>query len=94
MDDSLAQGHALEYADVLGTGSLQVIAGWRNPDKKGKVGIKIYVRNEEGKWKTHLLDDNKIACEDLKIADLNKDGKLDIIACGRATRNVVIYWNK
>ena len=94
LDDSLAQGHALEYADVLGTGSLQVIAGWRNPDKKGKVGIKIYVRSEEGKWNTHLLDDNKMACEDLKIADLNKDGKLDIIACGRATRNVVIYWNK
>ena len=94
LDDRLAQGHALEYADVLGTGSLQVIAGWRNPDKKGKVGIKIYVRNEEGKWKTHLLDDNKMACEDLKIADLNKDGKLDIIACGRATRNVIIYWNR
>jgi hypothetical protein len=35
-----------------------------------------------------------MACEDLKIADLNKDGKPDVIACGRATRNVVIYWNK
>ncbi|MCH2064130.1 MAG: hypothetical protein MK194_10445 [Roseibacillus sp.] len=94
LDDSLAQGHALEYADVLGTGSLQVIAGWRNPNKEGKVGIKLYARAKEGEWKTHLLDDNKMACEDLKIADLNKDGKLDIIACGRSTRNVVIYWNK
>jgi len=44
-------------------------------------------------WITHLIDD-KIACEDLKVVDLNKDGKPDIIACGRSTRNVVIYWNK
>lgn len=35
-----------------------------------------------------------MACEDLKIADLNGDGKLDIIASGRATKNLVIYWNE
>lgn len=94
LDDSLNQGHALEYADILGTGNLQVLAGWRNPDKEGKVGIKLYAPGEQGdKWTTHLIDD-KIACEDLKVADLNKDGKLDIIACGRSTRNVVIYWNQ
>ena len=94
LDNSLNQGHALAYADVLGTNSLQVIAGWRNKNKEGKVGIKLYARGKGGKWSTHLIDDNKMACEDLKVADLNKDGKLDIIACGRATRNVVIYWNK
>ncbi len=31
---------------------------------------------------------------DIMVADLNKDGKLDIIACGRTTKNVVIYRNK
>jgi len=30
----------------------------------------------------------------LKVADLNGDGKADIIAAGRATKNVVIYWNR
>ncbi|MEZ5301545.1 MAG: VCBS repeat-containing protein [Verrucomicrobiales bacterium] len=35
-----------------------------------------------------------MACEDLKLADLNGDGRLDVIAAGRATNNVVIYWNK
>ena len=35
-----------------------------------------------------------MACEDLKIADLNGDGKPDIIASGRATKNLVIYWNE
>lgn len=94
LDDTLAQGHALAVADVLGAGTPQVIAGWRNKNKDGKVGIKLYARGDGGKWSTYVLDDNKMACEDLKVADLNKDGKLDIVACGRATKNVVIYWNR
>jgi hypothetical protein len=32
-----------------------------------------------------------MACEDLKVADLDGDGKPEIIAAGRATKNVVIY---
>jgi hypothetical protein len=35
-----------------------------------------------------------MACEDLKTADLNNDGKPDIIAAGRASKNLVIYWNQ
>ena len=93
LDDSLSQGHALALSDVLGEGNQQVIAGWRNPDKNGKVGIRIYSQTDDG-WKTHTLDDNGIACEDLKVSDLDGDGKPEIIAAGRATKNVVIYWNR
>jgi hypothetical protein len=35
-----------------------------------------------------------MACEDLKVADLDDDGDLDIIAAGRSTQNLKIYWNK
>ena len=41
-----------------------------------------------------LIDDNTMACEDLTLADLNGDGKLDIVAAGRATRNVKVYFNE
>ncbi len=41
-----------------------------------------------------LVDDNTMACEDLRLADLNGDGRIDIVAAGRATKNVVIYWNE
>jgi hypothetical protein len=34
-----------------------------------------------------------MACEDLVLADLNGDEKLDIIASGRRTKNVKVYWN-
>ena len=34
-----------------------------------------------------------VAVEDLAVGDLNGDGKPDIVAVGRATKNVKIYWN-
>ena len=97
LDESLAEGHALVCEPVLGRGFPEVIAGWRLPDKSGKVGIKMFVREDSSggeAWTTHVIDDNKVACEDLIAADLDADKRPDLIAAGRATRNVVIYWNK
>jgi len=90
------QGHALAVGDLTGMGKDQIIAGWRNPDKEEKVGIKIFVpQNGEGApWIEYWVDENGMACEDLALADLNGDGKIDIIASGRATKNLKIYWNK
>jgi len=98
LDDKLVQGHALAAADLLGAGSDQIVVGWRGGGQPGaKVGIKLYVAEDAtgAKWKMHaLVDDNQMVCEDLKVADLNGDGRLDIVAAGRATKNVVIYWNE
>jgi hypothetical protein len=94
LDDKLAQAHGLATGDLLGIGSDQVVVGWRGPG--AKVGIKVYAPTDATghSWKLlALVDDNKMACEDLKVADLNGDGKPDIIAAGRATKNVIIYWN-
>ena len=90
----LNQGHALAVADLLGRGTKQVVAGWREPNKENKVGVKIFVRGEGDTWRNYWIDDNGMACEDLQVADLNADGKLDIIAAGRATGNLKIYWNR
>lgn len=98
LDDSLAEGHALATADFLGLGYDQIIAGWRKPDtREKKVGIRLYVPTAEdgSAWKLHAtVDDNTMACEDFKVADLNGDGKPDIIAAGRTTRNLIVYWNE
>ncbi len=42
----------------------------------------------------HSIDEGGMACEDLAVADLNGDGWLDILASGRSTRNVRIYFNE
>ena len=97
VDDTLNQGHGLATGDLLGIGSDQIVAGWRGTKAGDKVGIRLYAPTDATgtTWKVHaVVDDNQMACEDLKIADLNGDGRPDIIASGRATKNVIIYWNE
>lgn len=96
LDSNIKEGHALATADFLGTGSDQVVAGWRSPNANGEVGVRLYVRSGSNpvEWTKHWIDQNGMACEDLQVADLNNDGKPDIIASGRATKNLKIYWNE
>lgn len=96
LTDGLREGHALAVADLLGLGRDQIVAGWRNPDASGKVGIKLFVPLDTtgSRWQSHVLDDNTMATEDLTVADLDGDARLDIIAAGRATKNLIIYWNR
>ena len=93
IDNQLHQGHAIAIADLIGSGTLQVVAGWRNRDFKGRVGIRLYTPTTDGRWNISHIDDDNMACDDIKLADLNADGRLDIIASGRSTKNVIIYWN-
>jgi hypothetical protein len=96
LEKDFKEGHALALADFSGSGSDQVVMGWRVPDKDGKVGIKLYSPADPSgtNWNAQWIDENGMACEDLQVMDMNGDGKPDIIASGRATRNLVIYWNK
>ena len=97
VDASLVDGHALACGDLLGVGSDQVVVGWRAMNKPGvKVGLRIFTPSEaEGQpWRMSVLDDNLMACEDLCLADLNGDGILDVVASGRATKNVKVYFNE
>lgn len=96
LTSSLNQGHALGIGSLLGTPATQVVVGWREPDKDVKVGIKIFMATdtEYEAWESHWIDDNGMACEDLQLTDLDGDGKKDIIAAGRASHNLKIYWNK
>jgi FG-GAP-like repeat len=100
IDDHLRWGHAVWCADLDGDGSDELIIGVRDNPAKGdtfteKCGVRIYKATDGigKKWARNIVDDGGVAVEDLTVADLNGDGKPDIIAVGRATKNVRVYWN-
>ncbi|MBX2920869.1 MAG: VCBS repeat-containing protein [Chitinophagaceae bacterium] len=96
LDDNVKEGHALATGDFSGVGRDQLVSGWRSPNKDGKVGVKLYTPTDASgaSWQQQWIDENGMACEDLQVMDMNGDGKPDIVAAGRATKNVKIYWNK
>ncbi|MEO5891893.1 MAG: VCBS repeat-containing protein [Ferruginibacter sp.] len=96
IEDNIKEGHALAVADFLGEGSDQIVAGWRVPNKDSVTGIKLYIKKDgpENKWEPQWIDRNGMACEDMQVMDLDLDGKPDIVASGRATHNLKIYWNR
>lgn len=96
LDESLKEGHGIATGDFLGTGTIQIIAGWRVPNEAGKMGIKIYAPRDTSytSFDSFWIDQNEMAMESLATADLNGDGKLDLVASGRATNNLKIYWNR
>jgi hypothetical protein len=103
LTDKLMDGHALACGNLLGglanlTASDQIVLGWRG--KPGVVGSPFGLAiwsplDPQGtQWRETVIDPDGMACEDLQLADLDGDGRLDIIAAGRATKNVKIYFNQ
>jgi hypothetical protein len=99
LDDKLKWGHAVWCADLDGDGGDELIIGVRDDlsDKPGeKCGVRIFKALDATgtKWQRHLLDEGGVHVEDLAAADLDGDGRIDIVAVGRQSHNARIYWNK
>ena len=92
IETALTDGHALGWADFDGDGNDELAAGWRGAPKPG---VAIYFVDREGALKSkEMVDDGGMATEDLIVGDFNGDKKPDIVASGRSTRNLKIYWNE
>ena len=96
IDEELKWGHAVSFADLDGDGGDELIIGVRDDGGKVRRGVRVYqVKDDMGaKWARQIVDDGGVAVEDLTSADLDGDGRVDIVAVGRQTHNVRIYWNQ
>ena len=98
IEESMKQGHAVWTADLDGDGMDEVLIGHREVgtgDIKGP-GLYVFSSDDESgsHWTKHIIDNGGVAVEDALVADFNGDGKLDLLAGGRATQNVKLYLNQ
>jgi hypothetical protein len=99
VDEQLKWGHAVWFADLDGDGGDELVIGVRDDlgqKAEERWGVRVYKCLDDvgARWERHDLDPGGVAVEDLACADLNGDGRIDIVAVGRKTGNVRIYWNE
>jgi hypothetical protein len=91
LDATFNEGHALICADLDGDRQDEIVAGYR-----GK-GASLFLYDGQDaagrKWRRIVLDEGDMAASGIDVADLNSDGRLDIIAVGTATANIKWYEN-
>jgi hypothetical protein len=91
IDDTLQEGHALVTGDFDGDGQDEIIAGWR----AGGGGLRLYKATDATgqQFKTFQID-TAMPAEGAVAADINGDGKLDLVVIAGRANQLVWYENR
>ncbi len=91
--DQLTEGHEVCVGDFNGDGRDDIVAGDR---ARGKVASShvFYAQNDAGTdWHHEELDHLGMSASGCAVADINGDGRADIVQIGGATHNIKWYEN-
>ncbi len=90
IDSSFRDGHALACADLDGDGNDEIVAGYRGSG----TSLYVYYTTEPSGvgWERQTLD-TEMAASGVTLADINGDGRLDVVCVGASTGNVRWYEN-
>jgi protein involved in polysaccharide export with SLBB domain len=80
----------LNTADVNGDGHMDVVAA--NSTSDAQAGVQVWLGNGKGGWITESGPTTTGLYMDAVVADLNKDGRLDLIAAGWGQYGAVRVW--
>jgi len=90
IDDTLHEGHALVVSDFGGDGQDEIVAGWR----AGGGGLRLYKATDSTGAHFQAYDiDPAMPAEGAVAADINGDGKPDLVAIGGRTNQLAWYEN-
>jgi hypothetical protein len=91
LDESVTDGHTLVTGDLDSDGTDEIIVGERG----GKRSIYLYraASATADAWTREVLDDGGMAGAGCAVADMNADGKMDVVCIGTATANLKLYEN-
>ncbi|MGB7722486.1 MAG: VCBS repeat-containing protein, partial [Bryobacteraceae bacterium] len=91
IDSSLVDGHTIQTADLNADGRDEVIAGYRG---QGHSVYIYYAEDTAGtRWSKHVLDEGGMGAAACAVADLNGDGRPDIVCIDTAGANLKWYEN-
>jgi len=89
----LTEGHEVCVGDFNGDGRDEIVAGDRARGKPGSVHI-FYAQDDAGaQWSHQTLDPLGMSGSGCGVADINGDGRLDVVLIGSATGNLKWYEN-
>ena len=87
---SFPQGFEAVAGDLDGDGDLDIAAtGW---SPQGRIAWFENSGDPRGEWKMHMLKDNWSNAVTVVIADMDDDGRLDIVACAERGANEIRWW--
>ncbi|MEW4565117.1 VCBS repeat-containing protein [Bremerella sp. JC770] len=97
LDDQLKWGHAVWCANLDEDADEELVIGVRDDQTDStRRGLRIFDPQDAkgSQFQRYVVDPGAVAIEDLAVGDLNGDGKADVVAVGRQTQNIKVYWNK
>jgi FG-GAP-like repeat len=87
----MVEGHEVVVGDFNGDGLDDIVTGDRG---KGKSVHIFYAQDVNGEnWEHHVIDDGAMAGSGCVKADINGDGRLDVVCIGSSTGNLKWYEN-